>query len=857
MHDGILIGIALLSEGSAFGLARHLPPLTRGRYHCPRPIILDSQLRLSPDCKLLKNYRAGTGRRPWVVCTGYEKKTEAQEKEFNQTKQALRQAGARIVDETGSKGLISLPMLMMSLSSMGIRSVMVEGGARVIQSFLAEAESSDIVDTVVVTVAPTLVGESGVGYGQSLVRNKLPKLQHISTEVFGSDAVIALKVVESTELSGLDTDNITIVLADEINLVHFVVNADRPRQNRFQVSDAGCVLIDFLKDIQQRGHKTLGNLPILSGSPFGAWRMDLQCGSPSDAFEFLRAYNADLTDHFYTIDHNEMERYVPNGGYASQGDAGWIFPTKVGATVPLYRLYVGGSETDHFYTTNQTEKEIAISSLGYTSQGIAGYVYSTQICGSIPLYRLYQPSWVDHFYTISWAEDQNVTYTKGYVEEGIQCYVLPDIVVTSTTSSGSASSSSSTPTPLVTEVETSTPASTTSSLYSASPTAGSTISHESGGHLAHIVAPIHSSWRFFAFGVSEADVGDVLRKGPTKVIVPSAAVENLSNMLAAPRRYRGPIERALAYNMHCHSHFSVTFLLMGSAFYVWYLNNTNGHIVPRDSRRRLYYDGGRLINTTKRGEGQASYAMSPSTATSEMSQEPECSDPSLALKFLRAYNPSIMDHFYTIDPFEMDRFVPGLGYESQGDAGWIFPTQTGVTIPLYRMHSQTDHFYTTDEAEMKLATAHGTYVLQGIAGIPLYRLYKPVDHFHTISWAEDQNMSYIEDYVEEGIQCYVLPDIMATSTSSSSSTSGPRPTSLVTGPETSAPAIATSSLYLAIPSANSANSNKLGGQTAHITPVTAVVSTMLFLATMIPCFRRQRDEYVHFARLGNHKGSSC
>lgn len=79
---------------------------------------------------------------------------------------------------------------------------MVEGGARVIQSFLAEAENSDIMDTVVVTVAPTLVGESGVGYGQSLVRNKLPKLQHISTEVFGSDAVIALKVVESTELSG-------------------------------------------------------------------------------------------------------------------------------------------------------------------------------------------------------------------------------------------------------------------------------------------------------------------------------------------------------------------------------------------------------------------------------------------------------------------------------------------------------------------------------------------------------------------------------------------------------------------------------------------------------------------------------
>ena len=47
---------------------------------------------------------------------------------------------------------------------------MVEGGAQIIQAFLAggqingEGESEPIVDTVIVTVAPTFVGMQGVGY---------------------------------------------------------------------------------------------------------------------------------------------------------------------------------------------------------------------------------------------------------------------------------------------------------------------------------------------------------------------------------------------------------------------------------------------------------------------------------------------------------------------------------------------------------------------------------------------------------------------------------------------------------------------------------------------------------------------
>ena len=47
---------------------------------------------------------------------------------------------------------------------------MVEGGARVIQSFLAaEAAHHGCIDMVVITVSPTLVGDDGVGYGATLL----------------------------------------------------------------------------------------------------------------------------------------------------------------------------------------------------------------------------------------------------------------------------------------------------------------------------------------------------------------------------------------------------------------------------------------------------------------------------------------------------------------------------------------------------------------------------------------------------------------------------------------------------------------------------------------------------------------
>jgi len=62
-----------------------------------------------------------------------------------------------------------IPDLLKALHNNGVKTLMVEGGATVVGSFLAEAartKPNNIIDTLIVTLAPTLVGDEGVGYGK-------------------------------------------------------------------------------------------------------------------------------------------------------------------------------------------------------------------------------------------------------------------------------------------------------------------------------------------------------------------------------------------------------------------------------------------------------------------------------------------------------------------------------------------------------------------------------------------------------------------------------------------------------------------------------------------------------------------
>jgi 2,5-diamino-6-(ribosylamino)-4(3H)-pyrimidinone 5'-phosphate reductase len=138
-------------------IARLLPDQGQ-QLSVPRPIVLDSRLRLSPDCKLLSNYRAQKGRRPYVIAAD----PHIADADWKSRRTALEAAGARVLTVPTQDHLLHLPTVFRSLRNLGITSLMVEGGAAVISSLLSA--HPDLVDTIVVTVAPTFVGDQGVSY---------------------------------------------------------------------------------------------------------------------------------------------------------------------------------------------------------------------------------------------------------------------------------------------------------------------------------------------------------------------------------------------------------------------------------------------------------------------------------------------------------------------------------------------------------------------------------------------------------------------------------------------------------------------------------------------------------------------
>lgn len=101
-------------------------------------------------------------------------------------KHTLEAAGARILQVNVDPGCrLPLSSVLQALRSDGVKSLMVEGGAQLIESFLLQPS---FVDNVVITVAPVLLG-SGVAYHFA---SHNADFRHVHTELFGRDTVIAL-----------------------------------------------------------------------------------------------------------------------------------------------------------------------------------------------------------------------------------------------------------------------------------------------------------------------------------------------------------------------------------------------------------------------------------------------------------------------------------------------------------------------------------------------------------------------------------------------------------------------------------------------------------------------------------------
>ncbi len=168
-HDAILVGIGtVLSDNPRLNVR-----LVDGAN--PRPIVVDSKLRLPLTCNLLIQES-----RPLIIATleNYDKKRG----------RALEKAGAMILPiPPNSKGQVDLACLLRHLAELGIDTLMVEGGARIITSFLFER----LADFIVLTIAPVLVGGlravSDLGSGGL---NNLLRLEQRGYRWLGEDLIL-------------------------------------------------------------------------------------------------------------------------------------------------------------------------------------------------------------------------------------------------------------------------------------------------------------------------------------------------------------------------------------------------------------------------------------------------------------------------------------------------------------------------------------------------------------------------------------------------------------------------------------------------------------------------------------------
>ncbi|MGD8251817.1 MAG: RibD family protein [Desulfobacterales bacterium] len=167
--DGILVGIETVIADD--------PQLTvrKVRGSNPQPIVLDTRLRTPLSSKLLGRRDC----RSWVACSP-KMTSPAREGDV------LRKGAALIHCDLDARGRIDLHHLMGMIKKKGISSLMVEGGARVITSFIL----ARLVDLFVITISPRLVAGLQVLEPPRARSNGALALADIYYEQMGTDMVI-------------------------------------------------------------------------------------------------------------------------------------------------------------------------------------------------------------------------------------------------------------------------------------------------------------------------------------------------------------------------------------------------------------------------------------------------------------------------------------------------------------------------------------------------------------------------------------------------------------------------------------------------------------------------------------------
>lgn len=168
-HDAILVGIGTVQTDDPRMTVRGV----EGKN--PRAVVLDSNLSFPLAARLLE-----LEAKPWIFCVP-SASNDAEEK--------LEKAGA-LIFRVGAKGdaRVDLRAVLDKLAELKISSLMVEGGASVIASFL----DSGFVDQVAITISPIFIGGLNVLDGpiRASGEDKFPRVTDAQIVRLGEDFVL-------------------------------------------------------------------------------------------------------------------------------------------------------------------------------------------------------------------------------------------------------------------------------------------------------------------------------------------------------------------------------------------------------------------------------------------------------------------------------------------------------------------------------------------------------------------------------------------------------------------------------------------------------------------------------------------
>ena len=166
IYDAVLVGINTVIEDN---------PKLNGFKKIPFKIVLDRNLRIPLNCNLLSKNREKV-----IIITSFKNKDNLDK--------IPKEIKVLLAEEKDKK--FNLKEILKSLYSMGINSILIEGGSKTSGNFFDER----LIDKVYIFIAPKIIAGSNSlssieGSGFSL--KKCPKIKDISIEYIGDDILIS------------------------------------------------------------------------------------------------------------------------------------------------------------------------------------------------------------------------------------------------------------------------------------------------------------------------------------------------------------------------------------------------------------------------------------------------------------------------------------------------------------------------------------------------------------------------------------------------------------------------------------------------------------------------------------------